>query len=213
MKVAVFGANGKIGRQVVEQLNQHERHQARAVVRKQQQLEQLKADGVEAVMADLEDDVEQLREAIGDADAVVFSAGSGGSTGADKTLLIDLDGAVKVMEATEQAGVSRFIIVSAMQAHNRDNWPDELRSYYVAKHYADRLLRATPLQYTVIRPGALTDEAGTGRVQLREDLPRGEIARADVATVIVRAVDCEASYRQSFDLLTGDTPISELWSN
>lgn len=140
MKVLVVGANGQIGNHLMDFLQESEEHTVRAMVRRKEQAETLKDAGVEAVLADLEDSVDRIAEAARGCEAVVFTAGSGGSTGPDKTLLIDLDGAVKTMEAAEKAGINRFVMVSAIQAHNRENWMEKIKPYYVAKHYADRAL-------------------------------------------------------------------------
>nr|MDH3082707.1 NAD(P)H-binding protein [Bacillus subtilis] len=89
-------------------------------------------------------------------------------TGYDKTPLVDLDGAAKAIEAADIAGIKRFIMVSALQAHNRENWNEALKPYYVAKHYADKILEASGLTYTIIRPGGLRNEPGTGTVSANE---------------------------------------------
>jgi uncharacterized protein YbjT (DUF2867 family) len=209
MKVLVIGANGQVGQQVVNMLHAHEQHSVRAMVRKQEQLEDFHKKGIEAVLADLEGTVDEIAEAAKGCDAIVFSAGSGGHTGADKTLLIDLDGAVKAMEAAEKIGIERFVIVSSFQAHNRQNWPENLKPYYVAKHYADRVLMNSGLNYTIIRPGYLKNEKGTGLVTAAENLPVGYIPREDVARTIVQALDEPNTYRKAFDLMSGDKEISE----
>ncbi|WP_339212017.1 SDR family oxidoreductase [Aeribacillus sp. FSL K6-3256] len=209
MKVLVIGANGQVGQQVVNMLHAHEQHSVRAMVRKQEQLEDFQKKGIEAVLADLEGTVDEIAEAAKGCDAIVFSAGSGGHTGADKTLLIDLDGAVKAMEAAEKIGIERFVIVSSFQAHNRQNWPENLKPYYVAKHYADRVLMNSGLNYTIIRPGYLKNEKGTGLVTAAENLPVGYIPRKDVARTIVQALDEPNTYRKAFDLMSGDKEISE----
>jgi len=209
MKVLVIGANGQVGQQVVNMLHAHEQHSVRAMVRKQEQLKDFQKKGIEAVLADLEGTVDEIAEAAKGCDAIVFSAGSGGHTGADKTLLIDLDGAVKAMEAAEKIGIERFVIVSSFQAHNRQNWPENLKPYYVAKHYADRVLMNSGLNYTIIRPGYLKNEKGTGLVTAAENLPVGYIPREDVARTIVQALDEPNTYRKAFDLMSGDKEISE----
>ncbi|MFO7343041.1 MAG: SDR family oxidoreductase [Bacillaceae bacterium] len=209
MKVLLIGANGKVGRQVVDMLHGHERHTVRAMVRKPEQWEALRNKGIEAVLADLEGTVDEIAEAARGCDAIVFSAGSGGHTGPDKTLLVDLDGAVKAMEAAEKIGIKRFVIVSTFQAHNRENWPEDLKPYYVAKHYADRMLMNSGLNYTIIRPGYLRDETGTGLVTAAENLKGGSIPREDVARTIVQTLDEPNTYRKAFDLMAGDTPIAE----
>lgn len=209
MNVLIIGANGQIGNRLVRLLKQEGKHEVKALVRKREQEDELKAAGAEPILANLEDRVEALAEAMAGCDAIVFAAGSGGSTGLDKTLLIDLDGAVKTMEAAEKAGVKRYVMVSAMQAHNRDNWAEEMKPYYAAKHYADRMLESTGLQYTIVRPGGLTNDPGTGSIAAAEDLKPGSISRDDVAAVIAALLEDRNTYRRSFDLTSGDTPIGE----
>lgn len=153
MNVLVIGANGQIGKHLVEQLAQEGKHQVTAMIRKPEQADTLKQLGAQVVMGDLEGTVDELAEVMKDQSAIVFTAGSGGSTGPDKTLLIDLDGAVKTMEAAEKQGISRYILVSAYGADQRSKWPEEIKPYYVAKHFADRALFASELNYTIIRPG------------------------------------------------------------
>lgn len=165
------------------------------MVRKEEQLEKLKNENIEAVYASLEGTVKELEAAMKGCDAVVFTAGSGGSTGSDKTLLIDLDGAAKSIEAAENVGVNRFIMVSALQAHHRENWNENLKPYYVAKHYADKILEASSLDYTIIRPGGLTNDAGTGKVDVATNLTRGTIPREDVAKVVVTSLTEEGTYK------------------
>ncbi|MDA8353904.1 MAG: SDR family oxidoreductase [Firmicutes bacterium] len=207
MKVLVVGANGQIGRQLVALLQESEEHAVRAMVRKEEQEEALKERGIEAVLADLEGTVEEIAEAAKGCDAVVFTAGSGGATGPDKTLLVDLDGAVKTMEAAEQAGVKRFVMVSAIQAHNRENWSEKIKPYFVAKHYADRVLEQSGLTYTIIRPGGLLNEPGTGKVTAAENLERSTIPREDVARTIFASLNEPRTYNRAFDLISGETPI------
>lgn len=213
MNVLVIGANGQIGSRLIRLLAHEGKHHVKAMVRKQEQGDQLRAEGIEPVFANLEDRVDVLVEAIKGSDAIVFTAGSGGSTGLDKTLLIDLDGAVKTMEAAEKAGVKRYVMVSAMQAHNRDNWSEAIKPYYAAKHYADRMLETTGLDYTIVRPGGLQNDPGTGRISAAENLEPGSIPRDDVATVIAAVLEDRNTYRRAFDLISGDTPISEAFGN
>ncbi|GEL77711.1 SDR family oxidoreductase [Tenuibacillus multivorans] len=208
MKVLVVGANGQIGKQATEFLHDYDEHHVRAMVRKEEQLNEFKEKGIEAVLADLEGSVDQLTQAAEGCDAVIFAAGSGGQTGADKTLLIDLDGAIKMVEAAEKAGVERFLMVSALQAHNRDNWNEKIRHYYVAKHYADKALVASSLNHTIVRPGGLLNEPGTGKIKVADDLPeRATIPREDVARVLVASLNQEKTFNRGFDLLSGDQSI------
>ena len=210
MKVLVVGANGQIGQKIIKQIQDSEEHSVVAMVRKNEQKEQLEKEGIEAVLANLEDSVDNLVKALSGADAVIFTAGSGGSTGADKTLLIDLDGAIKMMEASEQAGVDRFLIISALGADKRENWSEEIKSYYVAKYYADKALEKSNLNYTIIRPGALVNEQGTGNVWAGTEFEYGKIPREDVARVAVTSLTAEQTYRKAFNLISGDTRIEEV---
>ncbi len=208
MNVFVIGANGQIGKQLVERLHEEGKHDVTAMVRKEEQLEDFKNKGYQAVLGDLEGDVANLTDAIGNADVVVFAAGSGGNTGADKTLLIDLDGAAKSIEAAKQRDVKQFVMVSALKAEDRSAWPDEMKPYYVAKHHADRLLEESGLTYTIVRPGALTDDAGTGKVKTG-DVSTGEVPRADVAAFLAHVIGHDAAYNKAIDLVKGDTAIED----
>ncbi|WJM08167.1 SDR family oxidoreductase [Paenibacillus sp. PK1-4R] len=209
MNVLVIGANGQIGKFVVEQLAQEGKHKVTAMIRKPEQAGTLKELGADVVIGNLEGSVEDLAEAMKDHNAIVFTAGSGGSTGQDKTLLIDLDGAVKTMEAAEQQGISRYILVSAYGADQREKWSESIKPYYVAKHYADRVLFASDLNYTIIRPGGLKNEPGTGKIAVGTDLEPGSIPREDVARVIVASLQEEKTYRMAFDLIAGEHPVED----
>ncbi|PTM58304.1 SDR family oxidoreductase [Desmospora activa] len=209
MKVLVVGANGQIGRHLVKFLQESEEHTVRAMVRKEEQAKTYQNTGVEAVVANLDDRVDRIAEAANGCEAIVFTAGSGGATGPDKTLLIDLDGAVKTMEAAEKAGIERFVMVSAIQAHNRENWSEKIKPYFVAKHYADRALEQSNLTYTIIRPGGLLNDAGSGKVTAAENLERATIPREDVARTIIAVLDEKHTFNRAFDLVSGNTPIAK----
>ncbi len=209
MNVLVIGANGQIGQKVVNLLQESEEHTVKAMVRKEEQASALAKQGVESVVASLEDSVDELANAITGSDAVIFTAGSGGKTGSDKTLLVDLDGAVKTVEASEKLGINRYVMVSAFQANNRKNWNDSLLPYYAAKHYADKALEASSLSYTIVRPGGLLNEEGTGKVAIGEQLDRGSVPREDVAQVVVDSLTTQNVNNRAFDLTSGDTPIKE----
>ena len=209
MKVLVVGANGQIGKHLVDQLKESGEHTVRAMIRKEEQKAYFENLGVETALTSLTGTVEEIVEAAKGCDAIVFTAGSGGSTGADMTLLIDLDGAVKTIEAAEQLGIDRFVMISAYQADNRENWSEAIKPYYVAKHYADRALLQSDLNYTIIRPGGLVNEPGTGRIAAAEKLERSTIPREDVAAVISASLTNENTYRKAFDLVSGETPIKE----
>lgn len=212
MNVLVVGANGQIGRHLVELLNESPDHTPIAFVRKEDQINHFKGQGIEARLNNLENSVQEISQAMEDIDSVVFTAGSGGSTGADKTLLIDLDGAVKVMEAAKLKGIKRFVLVSALGADDRSKWNEEIKSYYVAKHFADQWLTSSDLNYTIVRPGILKNEDSRKTVQIALSIERTDdysIPRVDVARVILASLDKEETYRQAFDLISGDQDISE----
>lgn len=214
MKVLVIGATGQIGQLLVPRLLAHQ-HQVTAMVRNPDKANELygevgQASTLSIVTASLEDNVETLSQLMKGHDAVVFTAGSGASTGLDKTLLIDLDGAVKAMEAAEDNSIQHFLLVSAIQAHRRDHWNEGTRPYFAAKHYADRMLMNSALNYTIVRPGRLLNESGTGHVHMAPDIPEGgAIARADVAECLASAIGQPQTYRQAFDLVSGETPIAQ----
>lgn len=213
MKVLIVGANGQIGKKLVKLINESSEHTVRAMIRKREQAEGFEKMGVETVLASLEGTVDELADAAKGCNAIVFTAGSGGHTGYDKTLLIDLDGAVKTMEAAQKAGIERFVMVSAIQANNREKWSDAIKPYFVAKHYADRMLESSGLNYTIVRPGGLTDDPGTGKIKAADNLERGFIPREDVAKTVFAVLDKENTYKRSFDLVSGDEDVETAINN
>ena len=209
MKVLVVGANGQVGRHFVRLLAESAEHAPVAMIRKEEQISYFNSLGVESIITSLEGSVEEIAEAMDGCDAVVFTAGSGGGTGADKTLLIDLDGAAKTIDAASQTGTERFLMVSAIHADRREVWGEDIAPYYVAKHHADNILRASGLIYTIIRPGLLTNDPGTGRIRATENLDSGPIPREDVARVLLHALDNEYVYNKTFEVISGDDEIEE----
>ena len=213
MKVVVIGANGQIGQYVVNELQKSNTHLVTAVVRKEEQAEKLAGNNIHAVVADLEGPVEDLAKAFMGADAIIFIAGSGGHTGADKTLLIDLDGAVKTMEAAKQVGVDRYIMVSAYDADKRQNWNEGMRPYYVAKHYADRILEASGLNYSIVRPGGLVNEPAIGKITAGAGAKSSTITREDVAHTLIATLENKRTYHRAFNVVNGDYSIETALNN
>lgn len=205
MRVLVVGANGKIGTQLVALLGDSE-HQAVAMVRDEAQGAALAEHGAEILVRDLEGDVSGIADGC---DTVVFTAGSGPHTGPDKTLLVDLWGAIKTIRAAEAAGVRQLVMVSAIGARDPDGGPEKLRPYLVAKRVADDELARSPVTHTIVRPGRLSDDPGTGRVRAGADIGYGGIPRADVAATLLACLGNEAVYGETFCLLAGDTAIAE----
>ena len=211
MKVLVAGAHGKTARRLVRMLAQ-DGHEVRGLVRKEEQMQDVEADGAEPALVDLEE--EEVEGAVGRAvegcDAVIFAAGAGPGSGAARKETMDYGGAVKLVEAAEKRGVGRYLMLSSMGAGDPEGGSEAMQPYLFAKARADERLRESGLDYTIIRPGGLTDEEGTGRIDLAETLGRrGEIPRDDVARTFAEALEMTNTYHKTFEILSGDAPIRE----
>ncbi|MGY8810759.1 MAG: SDR family oxidoreductase [Pseudomonadales bacterium] len=165
--------------------------------------------GINVIQGDLENDFEH---AFKDCDRVVFTAGSGASTGPDKTLLIDLWAACKAVDYARKHHVKHFVMVSSRGADNPDALPSAIKPYLVAKHMADEYLKRSGVPYTILRPGRLTDDSGTGQITVRRpENPDDQcIARADVAKVITRVLSTGQSKNVVYELYKGETAIADL---
>jgi uncharacterized protein YbjT (DUF2867 family) len=206
--VAIAGGHGKIalilGRLLVERGDT-----VRGLIRNPDQADDLRAVGIEPVIADLESESD-IASAIRGADAVVFAAGAGPGSGDARKKTVDLGGALKLIEAAKAEGVSRYLIVSSMGAEKAPaDGAEGFGAYLQAKFEADEAVRASGLDYTVVRPGGLTDDPGTGLVTIAANTGRGKIPRADVAAVFVACLDTPSTIGQSFDLISGTTPIPD----
>lgn len=206
MKVLIAGANGKIGRRLIPHLVA-DNIQVRAMVRDVSQKADLELLGAhEVVEADLEGD---CTHALADQDGVIFTAGSGPHTGPDKTIDVDQNGAINLIDQAKAQGVGRFIMVSSMRADDPESGPEALRHYFVAKGKADNHLRESGLDYTIVRPGRLTEEPPQDKVKVANKLKEfGDISREDVAKVLAETVRHEL-HKQAFDVIAGQTPITE----
>ncbi|PNZ66739.1 NAD(P)-dependent oxidoreductase [Staphylococcus croceilyticus] len=215
MSILVIGANGGVGSKLVQQLKD-DNVTFTAGVRKEEQVSSLKEQNIEATLVDVEkDSIDELTEKFNEFDKVIFSVGSGGSTGADKTIIVDLDGAVKAIEASKKANIKHFVMVSTYDSRREAFDPSgDLKPYTIAKHYADNHLRESGVTYTIVHPGGLKDEEGTG--QIEADLyfdGRGVIPREDVATVLKEVVTSEGKYQnQEFQIITGNQSIQDALS-
>lgn len=199
MSVLVVGANGQIGRKIVGLLEK-----PRAMIRDPAQAANIKELGGDPVVADLEQDI---GPAVAGCDTVIFTAGSGGQTGPDKTMIVDLWGAMKVIDAAAREKVKRFLMVSAIGAAEPDRSADGIKHYMIAKRVADDYLVQSGLNYTIVRPGGLTNEAGTGTITAGEKIGHGKIPREDVARTLVLCLELEETYRKTFAVLSGNVPI------
>jgi uncharacterized protein YbjT (DUF2867 family) len=206
--VAIAGGHGKIAL-ILGRLLAERGDTVRGLIRNPDQADDLRAAGIEPVLCDLEGDGD-VAAAVRGADAVVFAAGAGPGSGDARKSTMDKGGAVKLIEAAKAEGISRYLIVSSMGAEKApEDGAEGFGAYLRAKFEADEALRASGLDYTVVRPGGLTDDEPTGKVTIAEDTGRGQIPRADVAAVFVACLDEPSTIGKSFDLITGDTPIAE----
>lgn len=207
MHVFIAGANGQIGQHLLQEMA-NSNHEARALIRHPDQgpdLQQLGA--TETVVGDLEHD---CSEAMRGCDAVIFTAGSGPHTGPDKTIDVDQDGAIRLVDTARAMGIKRFIMVSSMRAEEPEKGPEKLKHYLWAKHNADEHLKNSGLNYTIVRPGRLTDNDGSGNVALSARLEEfGEIPRQDVARVLLAVLDSDNTADTVFDVVSGDKPVAE----
>jgi nucleoside-diphosphate-sugar epimerase len=208
MEVAIAGGHGKIGLLLGKMLV--DRGDAViGLIRNPAQEDDLHAIGVEPAVCDLEagDDV---AEAISGAEAVVFAAGAGPGSGAERKRTMDLGGALKLIEAAKAEGVERYLMVSSMGAGDPPaEGGDVFGEYLRAKAEADRALTASGLTYTIVRPGGLSDDRPTGRVQIGDRLDRGQISRADVAAVLATVLGTGGAIDATFGLVSGETPIAQ----
>ena len=203
MDVVVAGGHGKVGLRLLRLLADRG-HRARGLIRNPNHADELNNIGAESVLCDMEalDDISRCCEG---ADAVVFAAGAGPGSGPERKRTVDYGGAVKLIEA----GIPRYVMVSAISVDRPDEWSDEMRPYYEAKADADRRLLESGLDFSIVRPGALTDDPGTGLVSVGTDLGRGEIPRDDVAAVLLAVLETPSTVGKTFELVSGDTPIDE----
>jgi uncharacterized protein YbjT (DUF2867 family) len=210
MRVVLAGGHGRIAL-LTEELLTAAGHEAVGLIRAAGQAGDLAAVGAEPVVLDLEhSDVATVAAVLAGADAVIFAAGGGPNSGAARKLTMDRDGAVLLADAAEQAGVRRYVMVSALAADTFDPDSDEVFQIYLrAKSEADADLRRRDLDWTVVRPGGLVDDPPTGRVRAAQATGRGTVPRADVAAVLVELLVHRLGVGAQFELVSGDTAIPE----
>jgi uncharacterized protein YbjT (DUF2867 family) len=211
MDVLIAGGHGQVARRLIRLLAA-DGHTARALIRNPDHAADIEADGGQPVLCDLE------REDVGPhaagADAIVFAAGAGPGSGAERKRTVDLGGAVKCVEAAEAQGVPRFVIVSSIGAENPDAGPESMRPYLRAKAEADARVAASSLDWTIVRPGSLQDSPGSGLVDVSTELGRrGPVPRDDVALVLLETLLAPSTTRLTFELFAGDTPAREAIRN
>jgi uncharacterized protein YbjT (DUF2867 family) len=209
MHVAVVGAHGQIARRLT-QLLVARGDTVRGLIRNPDHGTDVRGDGAEAVVCDLEDaGPEELDAALDGVDAVIFAAGAGPGSGPARKETLDRDGAVATVQAAVRLGISRYVMVSAMGT-NDPPADDEVFSVYLrAKAAADKAVRSAGLAHTIVRPGGLTDEAGTGLVEVARRVERGEVPRDDVATTLAAILAEPRTAGHTVELVSGPTPVAE----
>ncbi|MER5389456.1 SDR family oxidoreductase [Saccharopolyspora sp. NPDC002686] len=211
MRIVIAGAHGKIARHLGRGLVERG-DSVLGLIRNPDHAADLRADGVEPVVADLEHvDPVDLAGSLSGVDAAVFAAGAGPGSGAARKDTVDRAASALLADACQEAGVRRFLQVSAMGAAKPT--PSDVDpvfgAYLDAKRAAEEDLRARPLDWTILRPGLLTDDPPTGRVTLGAEVARAEVTRADVAAVLIALLDEPASVERELAVVNGPTPISE----
>ncbi len=209
MLVAIAGGHGQIALHLTRLLTERG-DEVRSLIRNPDHAQDIEDAGGQPVVSDLEHDDEQVvATAVEGADAVVFAAGAGPGSGPERKETMDYGGAVKLIAAAKAAGIRRYVIVSSMGA-NPDAPGDETFAVYLrAKGRADAALRDSGLDYTIVRPGRLTDDPATGRVAFEGS---GQIPREDVAAVVAATLADDGAIGSEFDLISGDVPIAEALS-
>jgi uncharacterized protein YbjT (DUF2867 family) len=207
MDILVAGGHGKVALRLLKLLAD-QGHTARGLIRKPEQAADLQAVGASPVIGDLEND-ESLAGYVKGADAVVFAAGAGPGSGAARKRTVDLGGAIKLADAAVETGVRRYVMVSSIGAEAPEAG-GSMRPYLEAKAEADAYVVASGLDCTIVRPGGLTDDPGTGLVRATRELGhRGPVPRDDVAAVLAACLTTPATIGVTFELFSGDTPIAE----
>jgi uncharacterized protein YbjT (DUF2867 family) len=202
MDVVVAGGHGQIAMRLLRLLADRG-HRARGLVRNPDHVSDLAELGAEGVVCDMES-LDDLSGCCTGADAVVFAAGAGPGSGPERKQTVDLGAAVKLMET----GVRRYVMVSAISAGRPGDWSEPMRPYYEAKSEADRRLEESGLDYTIVRPGGLTEDPGTGSVTVGTNL-NGDIPRDDVAAVLLAVLETPSTIGKTFELVSGDTPVDD----
>jgi len=205
MEVLVAGGHGQIALRLLKLLSERG-HRGRGIIRNPDHAADLQAAGAEPVLCDLESD--DPHQHIGTAEAIVFAAGAGPGSGPERKKTVDLGAAVKLIEAARDLGVARYVMVSAMGTHDVEHAAEAMRPYLQAKKDADDALIASGLDWTIVRPGRLTDDPGTGRVTLGHGIEFGDVPRDDVAAVLAEILRAGKT-NDVVEVIGGPTPVEE----
>ncbi|TYB70032.1 SDR family oxidoreductase [Bizionia gelidisalsuginis] len=203
--ILVAGANGTTGKKIVHLLKESQYFNPVAMVRKEEQKAYFEGHNIESVLADLEDDVTPAFKTKSKIDKVVFAAGSGGK----KVVEVDQEGAKKLIDASNKNSIRKFVMLSSMGVDNPEEM-SELKDYLKAKQNADEHLKNSGLNYSIVRPGSLTNEKPSNEIELEAKLnKRGEISRDDVAQTIVRTLNDDVANKATFEIIKGNTLIGK----
>ncbi|MGQ4387768.1 SDR family oxidoreductase [Streptomyces sp. SAS_270] len=209
MRIVIAGGHGQIALRL-ERLLSARGDEVAGIIRRSEQGDDLRAAGAEPVLCDLESaSVEEVAAHLQGADAAVFAAGAGPGSGTARKDTVDRGAAVLFTEAAERAGVRRYVVVSSMGADPAHPGDGVFDIYLRAKGEADAYVRGrTALDWTILRPGGLLDDAGTGLVRLEASTGRGTIPRDDVAAVLAELLDTPATAGLTLELVSGSAPVS-----
>lgn len=206
MTITIVGASGQIARLLHPKLIE-KGYSIRGIIRNPEQARDLTKFGVEPIIADVEQ-MDDISKPVGNADTVIFAAGAGPGSGAARKWTMDRDGAIKLIEAAKKNGIKRYLMISAMGLETpRGN--EVFQAYQQAKAEADEALRNSGLDYTIVKPGRLTNDPGSGKISIGKSLERGEIPREDVASVLAEVLEMPEAIGKEFDLLSGSQPIQK----
>jgi uncharacterized protein YbjT (DUF2867 family) len=207
VNVVIVGGHGKIAMRLAKILAERG-DSPRGIIRQTDQAPDLEEIGAEPIVLDIEN--VEIDDAVSGADAVVFAAGAGPGSGPARKRTVDYAGAKNLADSAQTHGVRRYLMVSAIGANHPERWSNEMGPYYEAKHDADEYVANSGLDYTIVRPGRLTDDPGTGKVDLGDGPGgSGSVTRDDVALVLAELLTADNAIGKGFDLLNGDTPVAE----
>lgn len=211
MRVVIAGGHGKIALHLERLLTEHG-HQAVGLVRNPDHLDDLAAVGAKGILCDLEKaNPLTVAEYLAGANAAVFAAGAGPGSGTGRKDTVDRGASVVLADACEQAGVDRFLQISSMGAGSEppQGTDPTFAVYLRAKTAAEEDLRGRDLDWTILRPGALTDDEPTDRVHLGPSVPRGSVTRADVAAVLLGLLSEPATIGMALELVAGNLSVAD----
>ncbi|MGW5636907.1 SDR family oxidoreductase [Streptomyces sp. NPDC003832] len=209
MRIVIAGGHGQIALRL-ERLLSARGDEVAGIIRRAEQGDDLREAGAEPVLLDLESaSVEEVAAHLQGADAAVFAAGAGPGSGAGRKETVDKDAAILFADAAVRAGVRRYVVVSSMGADAGHEGREVFDVYLRAKGEADRHVSGLDaLAWTILRPGMLTNDAGTGLVRLEARTGRGPIPRDDVAAVLAELVDTPATAGLTLELISGSAPVA-----